>query len=106
MTFFDRVRETVRETATAATEATKKQARRAQLEMRESRLEARVRREKTSIGEALYPLLASGEMESDLAEVQTALTRIEALNEQLAENAAELDALLAAPPGQPPQSGT
>ncbi len=105
MTFFDRVRDTVRETATAATEATKKQARRAQLEMRESRLEARVKREKTAIGEALYPLLASGELESDLAEVQTALNRIDTLNQQLSENAEELDALLAAPPGQPPQSG-
>ena len=62
-------------------------------------------REKTAIGEALYPLLASGEMESDLAEVQTALTRIEVLNQQLAENAAELEALLTAPPGQPPQVG-
>ena len=103
MSFFDRVRDTVRETATAASEATRKQARRAQLEMRESRLEARVRREKTAIGEALYPLLVSGEVESDLAEVQTALSRIEVLNEQLAENAAELDALLAAAPGQPPQ---
>ena len=106
MTFFDRVRDTVRETATAATEATRKQARRAQLEMRESRLEARVKREKTAIGEALYPLLVSGELESDLAEVQAALTRIELLSEQLAENAAELDALLAAPPGQPPQSAS
>ena len=106
MTFFDRVRDTVRETATAATEATRKQARRAQLEMRESRLEARVKREKTAIGEALYPLLVSGELESDLAEVQTALNRIDVLNEQLAENAAELDALLAAPPGQPPQSAS
>ena len=106
MTFLDRVRDTVRETATAATEATRKQARRAQLEMRESRLEARVRREKTAIGEALYPLLVSGELESDLAEVQTALSRIETLNEQLAENTAELDALLAAPPGQPPETGS
>lgn len=106
MTFFDRVRDTVRETATAATEATRKQARRAQLEMRESRLEARIRREKTAIGEALYPLLISGELESDLAEVQTALSRIETLNEQLSENTAELDALLAAPPGQPPESGS
>ncbi len=106
MSFFDRVRDTVRETATAASEATRKQARRAQLEMRESRLEARVRREKTAIGEALYPLLASGELESDLAQVQTALSRIEALNQQLAENAGELDALLAAPPGQPPQGGS
>ncbi len=95
MSFFDRVRETVRGTAAAATEATKKQARRAQLEMRESRLEARVRREKTAIGEALYPLLASSELESELAEVQTALARIETLNQQLAENATELDALLA-----------
>ena len=105
MSFFDRVRDTVRETATAAGEATRKQARRAQLEMRESRLEARVRREKTAIGEALYPLLASGELESDLAEVQTALARIATLNQQLADNAAELEALLAAPPGQPPQDG-
>ena len=105
MSFFDRVKETVRETVTAATEATKKQARRAQLEMRESRLEARVQREKTAIGEALYPLLASGEIESDLAEVQTALARIKVLNQQLAENAAELEALLTAPPGQPPQVG-
>ncbi len=106
MTFFDRVRDTVRETATAATEATRKQARRAQLEMRESRLKARIGREKTAIGEALYPLLNSGELKSDLAEVQTALSRIETLNEQLAENTAELDALLAAPPGQPPESGS
>ena len=105
MSFFDRVKETVRETATAAAEATKKQARRAQLEMRASRLEARVRREKTAIGEALYPLLASGELESDLAEVQTALARIEVLNQQLAENAAELEALLTTPPGQPPRGG-
>ena len=103
MSFFERVRGTVRETATAATEAARKQARRAQLEMRESRLEARVRREKTAIGEALYPLLAAGELESDLAEVQTALARIEALNQQIAENAAALDALLAAPAGQAPQ---
>ncbi len=105
MSFFDRVKETVRETSSAATEATKKQARRAQLEMRASRLEARVQREKTAIGEALYPLLASGELESDLAEVQTALARIDALNQQLAENAAELEALLTAPPGQPPRGG-
>lgn len=105
MSFFDRVKETVRETATAATEATKKQARRAQLEMREGRLQTRVQREKTAIGEALYPRLAAGEMESDLAEVQTALARIEVLNQQLAENAAELEALLTAPPGQPPQVG-
>ena len=60
MSFFDRVRDTMRETATAATEATKKQARRAQLEMRESRLEARVKREKTAIGEALYPCWPRG----------------------------------------------
>ena len=104
MSFFDRVRETVRETATAATGATKKQARRAQIEMRESRLEAQVRREKTAIGEALYPLLASGELESELAEVQTALSRIETLNQQIAANAAELDALLAAHPGRLPQA--
>ncbi len=105
MSFFDRIRGTVRETATAATEATRKQARRAQLEMRESRLEARVRREKTAIGEALYPLLAAGELESDLAEVQAALARIEGLNQQIAENAAELEALLAPPPALPPQDG-
>ena len=53
---------------------------------------------------ALYPLLASGELESELAEVQTALSRIETLNQQIAANAAELDALLAAPPGRLPQA--
>lgn len=106
MTFFDRFRETVRETAAAATEATKKQARRAQLEIRESRLQARIRREKTAIGEAIYPLLAAGDLQVDLAEVQTALARIKVLHEQLAENAAELQALVADPPGQPPLGGS
>ncbi|HCV00899.1 MAG: hypothetical protein CL897_03965 [Dehalococcoidia bacterium] len=105
MTFFDRFRESVKETAAAATEATNKLARRAQLEIKESRLQARVRREKTAIGEAIYPLLASGDLQIDLAEVQTALARIEVLNEQLAENAAELDALATAPPGKPPLGG-
>ncbi len=103
MSFLDRVRET----AAAATDATKKQTRRAQLEMRASRLESRVRREKTAIGEALYPLLASGEMESDLAEVQAALAEIETLNQQLARNATEIEALLVRTPAQlPPPAGS
>ncbi len=103
MSWVDRVRDTVWDAATATAEATKKQARRAQLEMRASRLEARVRREKLAIGEALYPQLVSGEVKSDLAEVQTAMARIEHLDELITENNTHLEGLLVATPGKLPQ---
>lgn len=90
MSFRDQVRKTV----STATEVTKKQTKRAQLELRANRLESGIRREKTVIGEALHPQLASGEMPCDLAEVQASLARIEDLERQLAENETALEALL------------
>ncbi len=90
MSFRDQVRKTV----ATATEVTKKQTKRAQLEMRANRLESSIRREKTVIGEALHPQLASGELPCELAEVRAALARIEDMEGQLAENEAALGALL------------
>lgn len=90
MSFRDQVRKTV----STATEVTKKQTKRAQLELRANRLESGIRREKTVIGEALHPQLASGEMPCDLAEVQASLARIEDLERQLAENETALEELL------------
>ena len=81
MSFQDQVRKTVSSVA----EETKKQAKRAQLEVRANRLESSIRREKTIIGEALHPRLASGELPCDIAEVQAALGRIKEMEGQLRE---------------------
>ncbi len=91
MSILDRLRNT----ASSATDAAKRQAKRAQLEIQASRLESSMRREKTKIGEALYPSLESGAIESDLAEVQAALAEIAALDQRLAANTAALEALKA-----------
>lgn len=91
MSILDRLRDT----ASSVTNAAKKQAKRAQLEIQASRLESSLRREKTKIGEALYPSLESGAIESDLAEVQAALVEIAVLDQRLAANTAALEALKA-----------
>lgn len=88
------IQDQVRKTVSSVAEETKKQAKRAQLELRVNRLESSIRREKTIIGEALHPRLASGEMPCDVAEVQAALGRIEDLEGQLAETEGSIDALL------------
>lgn len=88
------IQDQVRKTVSSVAEETKKQAKRAQLELRVNRLESSIRREKTIIGEALHPRLASGEMPCDVAEVQAALGRIEELEGQLAEAEGSIDALL------------
>lgn len=89
MSFRDQVRNTV----ATATEVTKKQAKRVELELRANRLESGIRREKTVIGEALHPQLASGELPCELAEVRASLARIEDLERQLAENETALEEL-------------
>lgn len=96
MSFRDQVRKTV----STATEVTKRQTKRAQLEVRANRLESGIRREKTVIGEALHPQLASGDLPCDLAEVQASLARIEDLERQLAENEAALEELRAPGTGE------
>ena len=93
----------IRDTASSATEVAKRQASRARLEIQASRLESSLRKEKTKIGEALYPQLESGELESDLAEVQVALIEIAALNQRLTANAAELEAPKADDQGEEPE---
>ncbi len=101
MSFQDQVRKTVSSVA----EETKKQAKRAQLEVRANRLESGIRREKTIIGEALHPQLASGELPCDLAEVQAALGRIEEMEGQLAETESSIEALLGPGTGEDARLG-
>tara|TARA_B100000686_G_C16736625_1_gene944000 strand:- start:625 stop:834 length:210 start_codon:yes stop_codon:yes gene_type:complete len=64
------------------------------LELQASRVESDIRKQKTKIGEALYPLLVRNELETGNSTVTRALKRIEVLLEQLSEIESEIEDLV------------
>ena len=89
MGFFDRVKQS----ASGAGNAAKRQARKARLQMKGVRIERRIRGQKTAIGEAVYPKLKSGELEVRSADVTVAMSAIGELEEELKANKEALAAL-------------
>ena len=97
---------TLKSATSTVARTTRRQTQRARLEMRSSRLHARIRREQTKIGEALYPHLAAGDLETEVAEVQVAVRAIASLQDELAETErgiAELKAAGASAPEPRPE---
>ncbi|GAB4334148.1 MAG: hypothetical protein Kow0010_21000 [Dehalococcoidia bacterium] len=82
-----------REAASRAAAATRRGARRARLEMEQRRIEGRIRRQKSRIGEAVYPLIKAGAVTIDLPEVAAAIREIDRLNDDLERTRREIVAL-------------
>jgi hypothetical protein len=89
MSFLRKARELTGDVAAAS----KRQAQRGKLELELRRLEGKVSSEKDAIGHALFPLLESGTLQTDVADVQTHMTTIKELMGEIAERRAEIDAL-------------
>ncbi|SVD35584.1 uncharacterized protein METZ01_LOCUS388438 [marine metagenome] len=84
----------LRSSAINASDVARRQTSRVMLELRASRVENDIRKQKTKIGEALYPLLVKNELETGNSSVARALKRIEILLEQLSEIEREIENLL------------
>ncbi|MDZ7729026.1 MAG: hypothetical protein U5Q44_12965 [Dehalococcoidia bacterium] len=80
----------------------RRQARRAQLELENRRLQRRINREHAEIGRALLPKVESGELGADNPEIQHALTTLRGLRATREANREELEKLGGAMPvGEP-----
>jgi hypothetical protein len=82
-----------RDTATGAAQAAGRQARLGRKRVAAKRLEGKIKAQKLAIGEALYPLLARGDLLVDAPEAADALAEIYHLEAQLAALRAEMDAI-------------
>lgn len=89
MSFLRKARELTGDVAAAS----KRQAQRGKLEIELRRLEGKVSSEKDAIGHALFPLLESGTLQTDVADVQTHMATIKELLGEIGERRAEIDAL-------------
>ena len=90
MSFLERLRSS----AINASDVARRQTSRVMLELQASRVESDIRKQKTKIGEALYPLLVRNELETENSTVTRALKRIEVLLEQLSEIESEIEDLV------------
>ena len=79
MTLLDRLRSS----ALGASEVARRQGSRVVLELQASRVENDIRKQKTRIGEALYPLIAKNELEITNSEVKRAVKRVDVLMKKL-----------------------
>ena len=73
----------LRSSALSASELARRQASRVVLELQASRVENDIRKQKTRIGEALYPLIAKNELEITNSEAERAVKRIDVLMKKL-----------------------
>lgn len=89
MSFFKRAGDVSADLAAA----TKRQARRAKLELEARRLASKIESEKGKIGHAVYPLLDEGKLQLDVPEVQRHMQAIASLKAELAERRAAIEAL-------------
>lgn len=94
-----------RDAASQAADATRRGARRARLEMRQRRIEGRIRKQKTRIGDALYPLVKTGAVSVALPEVDAAVREIGRLNDELDATRRDIEALSSGE-AVPPPGGT
>ena len=106
MSFFKKAREVTDDLAAAS----KRQAQRGKLEIEIRRLEGKINDEKHAIGEALYPLLESGQLTVEVESVHESMKRIAELTSEVGQRRAEIDALREggeeqAPPEAPPPDG-
>ena len=90
MSFLERLRSS----AISASDVARRQTSRVMLELQASRVENDIRKQKTKIGEALYPLLVRNEIETENFTVARTLKRIEVLLEQLSEIECEIEDLI------------
>ena len=90
MSFLERLRSS----AINASDVARRQTSRVMLELQASRVENDIRKQKTKIGEALYPLLARNELETENSTVARTLKRIEVWLEQLSEIECEIEDLI------------
>ena len=90
MSFLERLRSS----AISASDVARRQTSRVMLELQASRVENDIRKQKTKIGEALYPLLVRNEIETENSTVARTLKRIEVLLEQLSELECEIEDLI------------
>ena len=74
-------------------EGTKQKAQRGKLEIEVRRLEGKIDDEKNGLGHAIYPQLADGSVTVENADVADHLTKISALNDELAAKRKEIDGL-------------
>jgi hypothetical protein len=73
----------LRSSALSASELARRQASRVVLELQASRVENDIRKQKTRIGEVLYPLIAKNELEITNSEAERAVKRIDVLMKKL-----------------------
>ena len=90
MSFLERLRSS----AISASDVARRQTSRVMLELQASRVENDIRKQKTKIGEVLYPLLVRNEIETENSTVARTLKRIEVLLEQLSEIECEIEDLI------------
>ena len=90
MSFLERLRSS----SICASDVARRQTSRVMLELQASRVESDIRKQKTKIGEALYPLLVRNELETENSTVTRALKRIEVFLEQLSEIESEIEDLV------------
>jgi hypothetical protein len=87
MSFLRRAKDVTADLAAAG----KRQAQRGKLEIEVRRLESKVSSEKDALGHALFPLLESGSLRVEIAEVHERMNAIAELLSRLAEKKAELE---------------
>ena len=90
MSFLERLRSS----AISASDVARRQTSRVMLEVQARRVVRDIRKQKTKIGEALYPLLVRNELKTENSTVTRALKRIEVLLEQLSEIESEIEDLI------------
>jgi len=73
----------LRSSALSASELARRQASRVVLELQASRVENDIRKQKTRIGEVLYPLIAKNDLEITNSEAERAVKRIDVLMKKL-----------------------
>lgn len=77
------LRERGRDVFVAAVQGTRRKLRRGEMEVRIRKLAWDIDRQKAAIGQAIYPLLESGDLHVDLPEVHERIPRIQALTRRL-----------------------
>ncbi len=102
MSFLDRVKET----AEGAMNGGKRQAKRAQLEVKNRQVERQINKEYAQIGRTLYPLLAGGELSTNNAQVEAAVKAVTDLQDDIARRQGEIDRVLHAEAPAELETGT
>jgi hypothetical protein len=86
--------ESVKETAASALNGGKRQAKRAQLEVKNRQVERRINKEYAQIGRTLYPLLSGGELSTNNAQVEAAVKAVTELQKDVAQRQGEIERVL------------